>query len=265
MSIHDFFEFATSFSKENLYLLIAVAAQCIIAILITTRIKKTPRYNEESKHIVLDSLRSYFEDKIYTANEKMLSDTHRWLLLNNTVLQGVNCSSDNCINPNDNSLFDDNLFFKEIGIDISSIKVDPNKVFFLSPFHEKFLRVFRKVRTICKQQQLECIRGDEHFITSSILRYILTEMLSSSIVIANIDGRNPNVFYELGIAHATNKMVIIIAAIDKLGTLPFDIKSQRIVLWDNFQDLEVRLSLALRFAKSRIKRSSESLKAINLT
>lgn len=70
-------------------------------------------------------------------------------------------------------------------------------------------------------------------------------MLSESLVVAVIDGRNPNVFYELGLAHAFGKTVVMISS--GLEDIPFDIQSQRMVIvdWDNSASVEkIRRSLA---------------------
>lgn len=59
----------------------------------------------------------------------------------------------------------------------------------------------------------------------NILKDIVQAIYDSDIIIANLTGLNPNVFYELGIAHTLNKKVIIIT--EDISTLPFDLKSYR--------------------------------------
>ena len=54
-----------------------------------------------------------------------------------------------------------------------------------------------------------------------IFTHIITPILQSYIIIVNINGRNPNVFYVLGICHALGKSVILISQSKK--ELPFDI------------------------------------------
>ena len=44
--------------------------------------------------------------------------------------------------------------------------------------------------------------------------------------LADLTGLNPNVMYELGIAHSFNKKTIMITR-DDLGSLPFDLKQYR--------------------------------------
>jgi nucleoside 2-deoxyribosyltransferase len=61
-------------------------------------------------------------------------------------------------------------------------------------------------------------------------------LVSARLIIANIDGRNPNVFYELGIAHALDKPVIIISR--NIPDIAFDIKGMRMILYKNHRELK---------------------------
>lgn len=53
----------------------------------------------------------------------------------------------------------------------------------------------------------------------------------SRIIIAEITDRNPNVFYELGAAHALGKNVILLAQNE--NDIPFDIRSHRCILYED--------------------------------
>jgi hypothetical protein len=59
------------------------------------------------------------------------------------------------------------------------------------------------------------------------------------IVIANVSSRNPNVMYELGIAHGLGKTVVMVAK--TLKDVPFDLTHQRILLYTNRSDLISKL------------------------
>lgn len=84
-------------------------------------------------------------------------------------------------------------------------------------------------------------------------------MLSANLIIAVIDGRNPNVFYELGLAHAFGKTVVMISG--GLENIPFDIQSQRMVIvdWESSSSIEkIRKSLAesMRWANMSLQRAT---------
>lgn len=74
-----------------------------------------------------------------------------------------------------------------------------------------------------KNHGIECQRADEKILTLPILEKIIDSIKKSDLLIADCSGRNPNVFYELGIAHAMNKKVILITQ-DEIGEAPSDIR-----------------------------------------
>jgi hypothetical protein len=53
----------------------------------------------------------------------------------------------------------------------------------------------------------------------------------TSFLIADLTGRNANVFYELGLAHALKKDVILIT--QKIEDVPFDLRHYRCIVYDN--------------------------------
>jgi hypothetical protein len=74
---------------------------------------------------------------------------------------------------------------------------------------------------------LEPYRADLDFSPGAITPKMLSELLSARVVIADLTGRNPNVFYELGITHSFARPLISIA--DSSSSLPFDAKDERII------------------------------------
>lgn len=57
---------------------------------------------------------------------------------------------------------------------------------------------------------------------------IIGDILSADAIVADITGHNPNVFYELAIAHAWKKPCILLSGDDPLR-VPFDIASQNVI------------------------------------
>ncbi len=73
-------------------------------------------------------------------------------------------------------------------------------------------------------------RGDESIETGMITDHLITEILESDLIVADLSFLNPNVFYELGIAHTAEKPVIHIASHET--KLPFDNLGHRTVMFD---------------------------------
>lgn len=98
------------------------------------------------------------------------------------------------------------------------------KVFVITPFGEEFLALFEEFKHSFGDQFDFSNAGDMDN-QQNILKDIVEGIALAEIVIADLTGLNANVFYELGLAHAMNKKVIIIT--QDIDDLPFDIKSYR--------------------------------------
>jgi len=70
-------------------------------------------------------------------------------------------------------------------------------------------------------------RADDIKSQNNIIGDIVKGIITSDLIIADLTGANPNVYYELGIAHALNKKVILIT--QEIGDLPFDLRSYRVI------------------------------------
>lgn len=99
-------------------------------------------------------------------------------------------------------------------------------VFVIMPFKEDIFALYEKLKSDFENDFTFTNAGDLDN-QQNILKDIVEGIHQASIVIADLTGLNPNVFYELGLAHAMNKKVIIIT--QDIGELPFDIKSYRTV------------------------------------
>jgi hypothetical protein len=65
---------------------------------------------------------------------------------------------------------------------------------------------------------------------SSIIQDIWRNVRDAHVLLANLTGRNPNVFYELGLAHALGKPVVLVA--QTMEDVPFDLRSLRVITYD---------------------------------
>jgi len=83
--------------------------------------------------------------------------------------------------------------------------------FVLMPFKSDFKNIYKSINMVATTCGLDCLRADEISKSSQIMRDIWEKINESRFVIADLSGCNPNVFYELGLAHGIHKTVIIIA------------------------------------------------------
>ena len=99
---------------------------------------------------------------------------------------------------------------------------------FDSPFNELYNEV---IVPVCSELGLNAQRADEFRYPGVILQDIIGGLIQSTVVIAEISPENPNVFYELGYAHAIGKPTILLA---RKGTdLPFDVSGFRVIFYDD--------------------------------
>lgn len=86
-------------------------------------------------------------------------------------------------------------------------------------------KTFDAVKTACDALDLECKKGDDIWNDSTFIQDIFELIYTSHIVVADFSGRNPNVLYEVGIAHALGKSVVPI--VQNLDDIPSDLKHHR--------------------------------------
>ena len=75
----------------------------------------------------------------------------------------------------------------------------------------------------------EIVRADMITESGKISTQIVNKILNADLVIADLTGQNPNVFYELAVRHAIKKPFIQIAEIDT--ELPFDVSDMRTIFY----------------------------------
>lgn len=122
----------------------------------------------------------------------------------------------------------------ELGSQIENeIKIDTlEKCFILMPFNKKDLEVVYNdfVKPCIEKLGLQCVRGDDIFGDNIIMEDIIRLIKDSTILVADLTYRNPNVFYELGLAHAFGKKVLLLA--QSMDDVPFDLRYRRVCLYE---------------------------------
>jgi hypothetical protein len=105
--------------------------------------------------------------------------------------------------------------------------------FVIMPFGDRLLNeIFEDiVRPAVHTSNTECQRGDDVFGSNVIMEDILKSIKEAGIVVADLTGRNANVFYEVGLCHALGKKVLLLA--QSIDDVPFDLRHRRVLLYEN--------------------------------
>lgn len=116
-------------------------------------------------------------------------------------------------------------------------KLDPwcaferNLLSVMMPFDSHFDVVYKAIQAAALAANMRCLRADDIWEDETIIQDVVTLINKSNIIVCDCTGRNPNVFYEAGIAHALGRHVILITQSD--ADIPFDLKHLRYIKYLN--------------------------------
>jgi hypothetical protein len=206
-----------------------------------TEKKLKDRYDFDKHMVELEYMRKNMEMQLYDVSRKLEENDKRWMDMNHLVISSQNHSETANFNksqvvPND--------FLKNFGIGKpKDYEIDNRQVFVLTPFNDNYRDIYVTIREVCTRLNLNCIRGDEEYIPNEIFPQIIKQIIKSRLIIANITGRNPNVMYELGVAHALGKPTIVIA--QDFTDIPFDLNNKRIIIYKDENELQRKLEMSI--------------------
>lgn len=129
----------------------------------------------------------------------------------------------------------------------------PLFAFVLMPFHSSFDDIYRLgIKETARNLGVLAERVDEQIFREGILERIYRQIEAADIILADMSGQNPNVFYEVGYAHAKGKLCILMTK--DATDIPFDLKHHRhIVYGSSIENLRKSLATELTWAKEHIK------------
>lgn len=216
-----------------------VAAITIFVMLIHLREVRFRRYDMERSRADIDIVRKSLEEQIYRLTDRLTSTDRKWQDVNHLLVAGQQTKSKS--EPEyDTKKVPKLEFLVRSGINAIDLTVDRTFVFVLIPFHPDFDPLYAVIKDACQKVGLVCQRGDEeHIAVGSLLSHILKLIVKARVVIAVVDGRNPNVFYELGVAHSLSKSVLIVAK--SAEDIPFDVRSNQILFYSDNAQLSAKL------------------------
>src|SRR5271165_104077 len=138
---------------------------------------------------------------------------------------------------------DSHVSFEEL-----EVLVEPRRCFVAMPFDPQFDVVFEKISTAVEGRGLTCVRGDKSYGARPIMEQVRLEMSRADIIVLDLTDKNPNVYYEAGLAHASDKQCVIIAESQK--DLGFDLQYIKTVFYGDRRDP--------KFLQSEIEKSIDA-------
>ena len=101
----------------------------------------------------------------------------------------------------------------------------------MMPFDTSFNKVFKSLKQVADEVGLSCLRADDIWNDPTVIQDVFDLIYRSRVVVCDCTDRNPNVFYETGIAHTLGRDVILIT--QSKNDIPFDLTHLRYVPYLN--------------------------------
>jgi hypothetical protein len=129
-------------------------------------------------------------------------------------------------------------------------------VFVLMPFDPKFDDLYKYgIKGAADDAGAYAERVDEQIFVEGMMERVFNQINKADVIVADMTGRNPNVFYEVGYAHALNKIVLLLT--QNTDDIPFDLKHRpHIVYGGSIAELRPELSRRIEWGISQLERSS---------
>jgi len=127
-------------------------------------------------------------------------------------------------------------------------------IFVLMPFDAKFSDIYKfGIKGAAEDVDAYAERLDEQIFVEGMLDRIFNQISRADIIVADMTGRNPNVFYEVGYAHALGKITLLLT--QNADDIPFDLKHRQHTVYSGSIDvLRKELGERLRWAIAESKR-----------
>jgi len=138
--------------------------------------------------------------------------------------------------------------------------VEAKKVFVVSPIGSPGTEIYRKakyfldylVRRALPAPEWEVNRADDGLTPDSISQHVVQSIYNAKLIVADLTGHNPNVFYELALAHAWKKPVVHMISGDE--AIPFDIQDMRTIRYTitDLQSVDEATTALEKFAQEAL-------------
>lgn len=140
------------------------------------------------------------------------------------------------------------------------IEEKANQAFVLMPFDEVFNEVYHDgIKRSLEEIGWECDRSDERWDTPEVVCTICKSIQEACLVIADVTGKNTNVFLELGLSFGLEKNILLVT--QDFTDLPFDVRTFRAIEYtpDNLEEFQLSLQDAIGQLRPVSRMSEEAI------
>ena len=123
------------------------------------------------------------------------------------------------------------------------ITLSQPRCFVVMPFASELDFVYQVIKETVEAFGLVCIRADELMDSRPVVDDLKTLIAQADLVIVDFTGKNPNVYYEAGLADAWKKKWIVLS--QSSDDLTFDVRHIRTILYSNKMGADVKLRVHL--------------------
>lgn len=232
------------------------------------------KFNKEN-NIEIDLMRSVVQKELGVLNSELMERLQEKYSLNDIAKEEMELSNKGYLNPGiiveeDNGKFDEfdlgsitikgkKYFNSEISdildrrdfmrlhskYPVNKVKPKLNQGFYILPFNKDCEDTMEAIKVTLKEKKIACdlIKSQDIFHpegNGDIIENIWRDLLESRFIVADLSYKNPNVYYELGIAEAAGKKIILICSEQSFkqdygSRYPFDVSTQYIFRFNKQQ------------------------------
>jgi len=214
--------------------LVSFIIVCVIPFLVLLHLYEKNRIN--ASHYKSNRIGKYSEhrEEIEKAIRKkqleMISNAKDWNELNHLLVSAQDWSYTSYPEKFD--------ILRKAGLDANNIVIDHRMVLMLTPFGVNYIGISDATKEVCENMGLLFRQTDNDVIQDDILLHIIKLIAEARLLVVNIDNRSPNVFYELGIAHALGKRTILVGS---TLTDEHSLNRNQILLYNDMDDYKEKL------------------------
>jgi nucleoside 2-deoxyribosyltransferase-like protein len=137
-------------------------------------------------------------------------------------------------------------------------------VLVLMPFDAEFNDIYTfGIKGAAEQAGAYAERLDDQIFAENILGRLYNQINKADVLVADMTGRNANVFYEVGYAHALGKIVLLLT--NNAEDIPFDLKHYPHIVYDSINKLHRELINRLSWAVSESKKCTSGQNGENIS